>query len=212
MQPSVNLNDFLSPGTAPKSNVASIVSLVCGVLGCVGITAIVAIICGIIGIKNANRPEFAGKGKGMALAGLILGVVFLGVWGMGLAGGAAGFLMAVKGTEAPRNQAKAFVQELANNDIDAAIKRVDPESTLTSDVLQDISDAMDQPPEETDGPSDWGRFKDLSGTNISINSTNNVSIFSYSGTAEFDNCVKNFSITEEKRGDDWLITSFQLTN
>ena len=71
---------------------------------------------------------------------------------------------------------------------------------------------MDQPPEETGGPSDWGRFKDLSGTNISLNTANSVSIFNYSGTAQFDNCVKNFSISEEKSGDDWLITSFRLTD
>ena len=126
IQSSVNLDDFLSPGTKPKTNAAAIVSLICGLVGCLGITAIVAIISGVIGIKNANRPDYAGKGKGMALAGIILGIVFLGVWAMGLAGGVGGFMMALKGSEAPRNQAKAFVQELANNDIDAAMKRVEP--------------------------------------------------------------------------------------
>jgi hypothetical protein len=69
------------------TNVPAIISLICGIVGCFVITPIVGIITGIIGLAKA---KVAG-GKGMAIAGIILSVLWIvvgigvtatGVWGV----------------------------------------------------------------------------------------------------------------------------------
>lgn len=210
--PEISPEDFLTSGRAPRTrtNGVAIVSLITGLVGCAGITAIVAIITGIIGIKRANRPEYAGSGKGMALAGLVLGIVFLLLWALILPAGGLAVFMGFKGTEAPRQLARDFVRDLANNDIDAAFAKVQPGSFLTRERLESISEEMDTTPSENTAASDWGRFKDLAGTNVSIDTTAGISTFDYRGTATFDNVVKGFRMTEVKEGDAWKISSFEF--
>ncbi len=78
----------VSPIQAQKTNVLSIVSLVTGIIGflstclgifvvvgqvCMGLFGLAGIITGFIGLGQVKRnPE---KGKGMAIAGIILGVL-----------------------------------------------------------------------------------------------------------------------------------------
>jgi len=80
----------ISPASAQKTNVLSIVSLVTGIIGflsicavwipvfgmiCLGLFGLAGIITGFIGLNQVkNRME---KGKGMAIAGIILGVLSL---------------------------------------------------------------------------------------------------------------------------------------
>ena len=52
----------------------AIASLICGILGCTGIGGLLAIIFGILGINKASRQPEVG-GKGMAIAGIVLGAV-----------------------------------------------------------------------------------------------------------------------------------------
>jgi hypothetical protein len=62
---------------APKTNGLAIASLVCGIVGCFWITGIVAIVLGFVA---RNQIEQSGEqGAGMALAGIILGFVWLGL-------------------------------------------------------------------------------------------------------------------------------------
>jgi len=70
-----------------RLSAASIVSFVCGVLFCLPLfTSIVAIICGIIGIRATRTP--AVRGRGFAIAGLVLGIVGMLLW----VGGVGGFV------------------------------------------------------------------------------------------------------------------------
>lgn len=80
----------MAPGTPQKTSVAAIVSLITGILGCLIVTGIIAVITGIIGFINAGKPGM--KGRGFAITGIILGLVFSlisvgliagGVWGIG---------------------------------------------------------------------------------------------------------------------------------
>ncbi len=60
----------------------AITSLVCGLLLCIpGLSGLLAIIFGITGISATKNP--AVRGRGMAVAGLILGFVNFGLWGLG---------------------------------------------------------------------------------------------------------------------------------
>src|SRR5271156_6556428 len=62
-----------------RTSGAAITSLVCGLLGCVPfVTGLVAVITGIIGISATGNP--AVRGRGMAIAGLILGLLSIGGW------------------------------------------------------------------------------------------------------------------------------------
>jgi hypothetical protein len=75
------------PAAAPQNEVA-VVSFVCGLLGLVPlwlgfVLCVVAIVCGIVGIQqSASLP--GERGKGLAIAGLVLGLVFILPAGCGL--------------------------------------------------------------------------------------------------------------------------------
>lgn len=116
---------YAAPGMQPtRTSAAAVTSLICGVLGCFIVTGIVAIITGIIGLRATRNPQV--KGRGLAIAGLTLGLVFgLGGGGCLLAGG-AGLWFA----NAEANKAIPAIDGLtkaaAADDADAAMKFVDP--------------------------------------------------------------------------------------
>jgi Domain of unknown function (DUF4190) len=66
---------------APKTgtNGLAIASLVCGIVGCFTITAIVAIVLGFVARNQIEKSGGTQQGSGMALAGIILGFVWLGL-------------------------------------------------------------------------------------------------------------------------------------
>jgi hypothetical protein len=108
----------MQPAPAPRTNVPAIVSLICGILGCIPfITSLVAIILGIVGIKSANQPGTGGKG--MAIAGLILGI--LGILGWGLFSGGTAMLYFAHAEQ--RTLARQFAQDISAGNTDAAIAR-----------------------------------------------------------------------------------------
>jgi hypothetical protein len=111
------------PGGMPapsKANGAAIASLVFGILGCIPfITGVIAIILGIVGIKVASKPERGGRG--MAIAGLILGLISIASWGM-----MGGVFWGIWSQTAPQRElAKAFVTDLAAGNLDAAEGKTD---------------------------------------------------------------------------------------
>lgn len=62
-----------------RTSAAAVASLVLGVLGCMPFcTGVLAIITGIVGISVTGNPSI--KGRGMAIAGLILGTLSLIGW------------------------------------------------------------------------------------------------------------------------------------
>lgn len=63
-----------------RTSAAAVTSLICGLLGCFVVTGIIAIITGIIGLRATRDPNV--RGRGLAIAGLVLGVLF----GLGGAG------------------------------------------------------------------------------------------------------------------------------
>ena len=65
-----------------QTNVWSIISLICGILGCLFITPIVAIVTGIVGVVQAKTLK---TGRGMAIAGIILGLLWI-VGGIAMVG------------------------------------------------------------------------------------------------------------------------------
>jgi len=65
--------------SASKTNGLAVASLVCGIVGCFTVTAIVAIVLGFIARNQIEQSGGTQQGSGMALAGIILGFVWIGL-------------------------------------------------------------------------------------------------------------------------------------
>ena len=66
------------PMPVPTTNGLAIASLVLGIAClCTGLCAIPAVICGHIALAQINRSGGMEQGRGMAIAGLVIGYVFL---------------------------------------------------------------------------------------------------------------------------------------
>ena len=62
----------------PGTNGVAIASLVLGIVClCTGLCAIPAVICGHIALAQINRSGGTEQGRGMAIAGLVIGYVYL---------------------------------------------------------------------------------------------------------------------------------------
>jgi hypothetical protein len=98
-----------------RTSGSSIASLVLGILGCIPlITGLLAIVLGLVGISATRKPGVSGRG--MAIAGLILGIISVLGWSgfFGLLG------VAFVQTRPDRTVVNAFVQDLGSNNIPAA--------------------------------------------------------------------------------------------
>ena len=67
-----------APST-PKTNGFAIASLILGIIPCTGITSILAIVFGFIARNQIEQSGGTQQGSGMALAGIILGFVWIGI-------------------------------------------------------------------------------------------------------------------------------------
>jgi len=66
------------PAYAPATNGFAIASLVCSFGGCfLGVPSILAIIFGFVAISQINNSNGTQKGKGLALAGIIIGGIMI---------------------------------------------------------------------------------------------------------------------------------------
>lgn len=103
-----------SPERRETSGMA-VASLVFGILGCVPfVTGLLAVIFGILGIRRTRDPRF--RGTGLAIAGLILGLLSLGGWSL-----FSGTLyVGYKASQPAREAAEAFIRELCLGRIDSA--------------------------------------------------------------------------------------------
>jgi hypothetical protein len=70
---------------APKTNGLAIASLVCSILGfCCGVGGVLGVIFGFVARGQIKRSGGAQKGSGLALAGIIVGFVFIALAAIGL--------------------------------------------------------------------------------------------------------------------------------
>ena len=173
-----------------KSNGAAIASLILGILGCVPfITGLLAVILGIVGIKVGGDPQRGGRG--MAIAGLLLGILSLGLWG--LFGG--GIFALVKGTTAQRELTRSFIGNLASGNVSAAEAQTD--GTFATEQLNSIAVQM----------KTWGPLKDTTIVGISAEPSRTQVV----GSALFGSTTKQFEAVVLKQPDgSYKITSFQF--
>ena len=105
----------------PPLSKAALASLILGILLCIPLlTSIAALVCAILGIR-ATRASAGRRGRGLAIAGLTLGIV--GTVGWGAVGCLSLFI--ITGSAAPRAVLHDFAHHLASGNIPAAAAECD---------------------------------------------------------------------------------------
>jgi hypothetical protein len=122
------------PGYPPRTSGAAITSLVCGLLLCVpALSGLLAIIFGIVGMSATRNPMV--RGRGMAIAGLILGILNFLMW-------AGGTEVWWKNTAPERAAATQFINDLAAGNATAAAAECTDK--VTADQLKTAMDWFTQ--------------------------------------------------------------------
>ena len=102
-----------------RGNGAAVTSLIMGIVFCVPfLTSFLAIVFGLVGWRKTRDPQVGGKG--MAIAGLLLGLVGLLAWSGIFAAGGYGLYALYKYGEPARNASRQFAIDLSAGNIDAA--------------------------------------------------------------------------------------------
>jgi hypothetical protein len=176
-QPGYNPQGYSLPA-ATKTSVASVISLVSGLLFCIpGLTGVIALITGIIGIAQTGNP--AVKGRGMAIAGLILGILSLGGWG--LFGG--GMYAMYVGAKPQRDFARTYITDLAAGKVDQCV--ANSSANISPDMLGAEAKRM----------QGWGALQDTRIIGFAINNTNGNIAGQVTGICTFSNGTHSFQMT-----------------
>lgn len=119
------------PVQPPRTSIAAVFSLICGLLGCFVVTGIIAVITGIIGLSATKNPHV--KGRGLAIAGIVTGLLF-GLGGAACFGTSA--LVWVKGKDAivASMTATNFIEASSRGDKKTATNLVDTTQLSQSEI------------------------------------------------------------------------------
>src|SRR5437016_6219469 len=183
---------YPQPG-ASRGNGLAVTSLICGIIGCFVITPILAILFGAMGIRKANREPMAG-GKGMAIGGIVLGILWLGIFG--LFGG--GIMALISGTSTQREIARSFVKAISAGDATTA------QTYCTSDIsAADLTALAAQ-------AKGWGTLKDTTAIGITASKTPAQSLTVVAIQAQYSNGIKTFQCELVKENGTWKIRSYHV--
>jgi uncharacterized protein DUF4190 len=187
-------------GMAPApqlTNGAAIGSLVCGIMGCVPwLTGVAAVILGIVGIRKTRDPRVGGKG--MAIAGLILGGISIVAWTLYFAVVGAAVFAVVKGTAPQRQLAKQFLMDLSKQDVAAASAKTTSE--VSKEELEGLADKV----------KPWGSYRDSTVVSVSAEATPGRSKTSVGGSVEFSGGTHGFTMEMIKQGEQWKIERVEI--
>jgi hypothetical protein len=184
----------LPPGK--RSNGWAIASLICGILGCVPfLTGALAVIFGILGIRKSNDPQ-VNSGKGLSIAGLVLGVVSI----LGWAFFGAGIWALFSGTAEQRDLVRQFINDLAAGNVAAAQAKCDP--NMPPEDVQEAVEAFKQ----------QGAIQDITllGASVKADTTTGTQT-TVAGAVTFANNRRiSVEATVVKQGDAYKITGFKF--
>ena len=176
---------------ARPTNALAVVSLVCGLIGCFVITPLVAIVTGLLGLSKAKR---IGTGRGMAVAGIILGVLWIVG---GLAVGGATYWGVHKLADLAKGQALGTINALVDGDIAKAQQM----SSMDEATTRALSDQL----------KDYGHCTGLSLGGINSSKNNGKTEIHGSGTATFEKAgTKGFSAVVTNAGPNGALTLSEL--
>jgi hypothetical protein len=171
------------PIPAPRrGSGAAVASLGLGLIGCVPfLTSLLAIILGIVGIRKTRDPAVGGKG--LAIAGLVLGIVDLLRWSA--AGVSLGY--AYLETKKASPVAEQFLRDVCAGKVNAAVAN---SSGMTSAQLQANVDQLGA----------FGTFQGVSFNSFNINKHNGQASLELGGIATFSKGTKTCTFILVKQG------------
>lgn len=182
--------EYGRPAERPRTNGAAVASLVLGILGCVPIiTGLLAMVLGIIGIRKTRDPAVGGKG--LAIAGLILGIISVVGWSacVGLFGDAyleskpAGMV------------AKQFLQAVSAGDSNGAL--ADSIGFAARDIQK-----------QSGGLAAYGPLRSVHINSFNLSIFNGQTTMHLGGSATFDKGIKSCTFELEKTGGVYKVTSY----
>jgi len=178
----------------PRTSALAITSLILGLLGCVPfVTSLLAVLFGIAGIGATRKP--AVYGKGLAIGGLILGI--LGLIGWCCASAVVGW--AYIEAKPAREVTRQFLADLSTGKVDDAAARCVP--TMPRKTLEDQAAQM-----KTWGALQDTRFFSMSAMKNAGSPTEAV----VGGSATFGTTTKSVQFQLVKQGDTFKIREFQI--
>jgi hypothetical protein len=182
------------PPGPPRTNGLALASLIVSIAGfCVlFVGGLVGLVLGILGLRKARDPNVGGRG--MAVAGIVLGVLSFLTSFIIVVGIYYGVHSAIKASEPQRLAARQFVQDLSNSDPAHASKEAT--GNLTPSELKRLSDKLHP----------LGAFTDMTSSNINLSDNNAVMTCTLHGTAVFTNGTQTYDITLTRVGDAWKVS------
>jgi hypothetical protein len=185
---------------AKRSNGAAITSLILAILFCVPfLTSFLAVIFGFVGIRKARDPQVGGKG--LAITGLLLGLLGLVGWiGISAAGGYGAYALWKYGAPA-RAEAKQFAQDLSAGNIDAAKART-TDRIKREDLVQ-----------AAESLKPLGTLQDTTLFTPGYQNINGVTTMEVAGVATFPNNKSiPYAVHLVKEGDTFKVDGFIVQN
>ena len=177
-----------------RTNVAAIVSLVAGLALCIPYaTGIVAVVLGIVGIRKAKYPGIGGRG--MALAGLILGVVSLLGWIIISIAVYTGYQQVRPGLTVT----DSYLRNLAAGNI--ADAQANSTGAMSSEEIARLSQQVRR----------LGTFRGFTPTNVRMDYANGAARWDLDGRARFGETDTSVSITLQREGTVWKVSRMVVT-
>jgi len=194
------MTDSSQPPAAPRPelpprrvNRAAVASLVFGILGCVPeLAGLLAILFGLIGLRRARKQNIGGKG--LAGAGLALGIVSVVVWSISIA--TVGWAWSASGPA--RAVTRQYLRDLSHQDIAALMNA--STSVVTEAQVQALSDRFRL----------LGNFQDLQFTGVFLAFPSGQPQFTLTGRAWYANGEAEFKIAVVHQGDAWKVNAFWI--
>jgi hypothetical protein len=175
----------------PRRNGAAMASLIFGILGCVPeVTGVLAIVLGVVGLRRARSPNVGGKG--LAGAGLALGILSVLAWSIGLGVGAYYWIA----SEPARVVAHQYLKDFSQQNIPAVLAASDP--AVGVDKLESLSEFL----------RPLGSLKDA--TILGFYMSYSAPEWRFNGRAEYTNGDAVFDMTMIREGSVWKVRSFHI--
>jgi hypothetical protein len=178
---------------------SALFSFIFGILGCIPfLTGILAFFLGIIGIVATGKPGI--RGRWMAVVGIILAILSIGLWstiGIGIVANWAGIKKGVDAVvtavTAPGHGARDFIRAVDSGD-DAAAKDLSVMSDPDFEAAKTLIKAQ-------------GGFTDSTFNQVNI--VNNEA--HVAGTGDFKTGIRQITADVVKVGDTWKVKSLSIT-
>jgi hypothetical protein len=185
------------PVSYPRTSNAAVASLICGLLGCIPlVTGAAAVVLGVFGIKTTNDRRFTGRG--MAIAGLILGVLSVGFWTLVLVDTVTGVIVFDGSVGEEQAIAEQFARDLSEGKVDAALaSTVDG---IDRAMLVEASEQMRA----------WGTLRRLDQNSVLVKRAHGVRRTTLGGDATFDKEHKAYSVRFKKVGEKIRVETFSF--